>query len=446
MMLSKNKQDLILVFAVVTALIVAVFAYSLPLPAQREDILYLLSSVSQGLAAILALVFAITIFGAQMMRKFTAMDKMIDKWTIFLMLLFSIGIIFPLMQLRTDEGLLNLNSIDTAKLSLSFDLGIVTFCVLAIIPFLMRVNSIMKYEGGIPKLSEEASEAVDSLQEVTASYKIRELAELGKCAVDDLKEKEAIKIITSMKELGLRVAEKRWDRATLIAMEGLKEIGETGITKKLDRDVLDKLDIKYSRGEGVWTNGSVVREAIDAMSEIGVEAAHKELIDPTAYSIKNLKLFGLSAIKNNLSDFTVYASSLGLFKVGEKVVHNILGFGMMPEPLWVEEPIQVDLIENLLEIANSAYEKDREIFTNTTNKSMIDLWVLCAVLGFYVEGDYDKKMVMRIKKLDFRIIKDLFRNDEIRRGVEEELSCGAYPYQVEKRFEELYDETIIKDS
>jgi len=97
------KAKNFVIFAVVAALIVAGVTYFLPLPAQGDDILYLLSSISQGLAAIFTLVFAITIFGAQMMRKFTSIDKLFDKWTVFLMFWFFSGIILPLVQLRTDE-------------------------------------------------------------------------------------------------------------------------------------------------------------------------------------------------------------------------------------------------------------------------------------------------------------------------------------------------------
>ena len=188
-------------FAIGAALLVTVFTYSLDFPSNEDSISYLLSSVSQGLAAIFTLIFAITIFGAQMMRKFTAMDKMVDKWTISLMIIFAIGIILPLIQLSTDQDLLNLNFIRTANLSIAIDLGIMTFCILATIPYLIRVNRIMKYEGGISKLREQASEAIDSNHKVTASTRINELVELGESAADDMLESDVIKIVNVLKSL-----------------------------------------------------------------------------------------------------------------------------------------------------------------------------------------------------------------------------------------------------
>jgi len=66
-----------------------------------ENARYILSAISQGLAAILALVFTITLVVAQMTRRYTAMDKIIfRRETMFLMIVFGIGIIAPLLVLE----------------------------------------------------------------------------------------------------------------------------------------------------------------------------------------------------------------------------------------------------------------------------------------------------------------------------------------------------------
>ncbi len=82
-------------YSILVAFVVALVTSFLPLPANGSDDL-LIATISQGLAAIFTLVFAITIFAAQMMRKFTAMDMMIDIRTKILMIIFAIGIILPL--------------------------------------------------------------------------------------------------------------------------------------------------------------------------------------------------------------------------------------------------------------------------------------------------------------------------------------------------------------
>lgn len=52
------------IFCIIGAAFVGMLTYHFP-TAKGDDVLYLLSATSQGLAAIFALVFAITIFGAQ---------------------------------------------------------------------------------------------------------------------------------------------------------------------------------------------------------------------------------------------------------------------------------------------------------------------------------------------------------------------------------------------
>lgn len=119
---SHPKYITILCFVIST--IVFLITYTNPI-ATGDNILYFLSSISQGLAAIFALIFTITIFGAQMMKRYTSMGKILDKWTIFLMIFFAIGIILPLIQLEANYNYLHFEKI--ANLSISIDLFIATF-------------------------------------------------------------------------------------------------------------------------------------------------------------------------------------------------------------------------------------------------------------------------------------------------------------------------------
>jgi len=87
-----EQPKYITIFCLIVAVVVFIITYINPI-AQKDNILYFLSSISQGLAAIFTLVFTITIFGAQMMK--WSMSKIFDRWTILLMIIFGIGIIFP---------------------------------------------------------------------------------------------------------------------------------------------------------------------------------------------------------------------------------------------------------------------------------------------------------------------------------------------------------------
>ena len=264
-----NRQNIPgIIFPVIIAIFIAGVTYFFSLPTNSEDISYLLSALSQGLAAIFALVFTITIFGAEMQRKFTALDKMMDKWTISLMILFAIGIILPLLQLRTDMNLVNLDIINNTKLVLSFNLGIATFCIFAIIPYLKRVNKLMKYESGISKLHEDILNAIDLNHTATSIFKIHELGELFlNASNDDLKFK-----------------------AIIIKIIG--DIGEIAIDKKSELLTLNVLNI---------------------LGNIGVKAVDKNLTVadyPIAEkAIIRLKENCIYAIKNNLDELPVYNSS-----------------------------------------------------------------------------------------------------------------------------------------
>ena len=345
-------------FAIGGALLISIFTYSLSLPSNEDSILYLLSSISQGLAAIFTLVFAITIFGAQMMRKFTAMDKMIDKWTICLMIVFAIGIIFPLTQLRTDDNLLNINFIDMAKFNLSASLGITVLCVLSLIPYLIRVNHIMKYDGGILKLTEEASEAIDLDHEVSTSNKISELGELGKSAVDEVLVNEASIIVEKIGNLHWNVIDKRFEVATMAICRELREIGLNASNK----------------------------------SEIS-------LIPVVEKTIKILDMIANKGIDGEMSE-DVFSESLGsLIDIGDEL---LIGMELDSNPLKsivkkrdksVYANVILLVVENSIELSNKAHNK-YEIDT-----ALGLLWVLGAHVIKYMP-EYAEEMIGQIKKSD----------------------------------------------
>jgi len=439
-------------FCLIGASMVGVLSYSLPI-AQGDDILYLLSSISQGLAALFALVFTITIFGAQMMRKFTAMDKMIDKWTKILMIIFAIGIILPLMQLETNydflNDLLHLNFDKTENLSLAIDLFIATLCVLAIIPYLMKINSIMKYEGGVSKLNEEASEAIDSDHKVTASNRISELAELCMSAVENMPESKASNIVNTIKVLGNSVADKGWNAATFETLTKLEKIGLKCTEKKLDG--------RSPEEYGLMASGqlfSATEKVLEAIREVGVKAADKKLEKVSGFPVVELAItglykIGLQAIDSDLSDSTVFESCYGLLEIGKKVAEKKIGhYGNQTGLLFISssEIISEDnfrdesyVIVNLKRIAYRAYEKDQAKFKNTCEICMEYLWVLGVFVKKYLP-EYAADLATTLKKSENQVFRDLFANENIREGAKKYIK-NEYP-QLEgelKAFEELYD-------
>ena len=65
-----------------------------------DGILYLLSAISQSLAAIFTLVFTVTLMAATMANKYTAIDKFFNVNTKMYMILFIIAIISPILLLK----------------------------------------------------------------------------------------------------------------------------------------------------------------------------------------------------------------------------------------------------------------------------------------------------------------------------------------------------------
>ena len=466
--LIKHKLGLFVCIIFVLAMLVGWLVYSLPIADTKND---LLSTISQGLAAILALVFAIAIFGSQMMQRFTAMDKIIDGKTKGLMILFAVGILLPLIQLETDYDFLNnilhLNFDKTANLSLAIDLFLATFCVLAVIPFLIKVNRTMKYDGGIPKLAEEVAEAIDSLRPESALNRISELIKLGINTVDDILEPKTREIVNELKHIGEKVVDKEWGEAYLKTIKGLGEIGLEATTKEKELGasvsdiiyVLEEIGLKCAEKglDGVPLPGelgtpripslnilaneqfykstkiqvvprkfdhlfhetthrmgriySPIQEALTALGWIGIEAINKNLHKypikiSGVPSSKELKKIAMNAINNNLSDSTVVLASFYLFILGVKVRNERSLFARQLPHIYY-------IMDDLLDIADNAYEKDRIKFKNTYEASLVYIWVLGAFVN-KCQDKYAKDIALHLKKSNKQIIRNLLGNEEIR--------------------------------
>ena len=242
---------------------------------------YILSAISQGLAAILALVFTITLVVTQMTRRYTAMDKIVFRpETISLMIVFGIGIIAPLLVLYFGfwgPGVI-------------LSIVIASFCVFSLLPFLIGVNSVLKYDIGIVNLNEEITEAIESGYEPRAKNKIKELSDMGKDAVR--------KILIQLSGIGKKSAEKRFEYATSLVVGGLREIGIGCIENGFDGMIPETSEIAVMGlkdiGVAAAKNGSedlleIVRVAIDGLKDVGVKAAENRRVRTTINAVRGLK-------------------------------------------------------------------------------------------------------------------------------------------------------------
>ncbi len=114
---------------------------------------YLLSAISQGLAALFALVFTISIIVLQVSYRYKGLfDEFFnEKFNIFYPILNGIGIIFPILVLKLNYYYLLTN----------IAIGIASMCVFMVLPFFLRMKEFIKYNVGIRQIFEHAQQAID---------------------------------------------------------------------------------------------------------------------------------------------------------------------------------------------------------------------------------------------------------------------------------------------
>ena len=344
------KENILLECILLLACTVFFLILYLDLPQGGIDNLQI--TISQILATIFTLVFAITIFAAQMMGTFTAMDKMIDNWTKRYMAIFAFGIILPLIQLSTDKDLFDIDftlsifRITTEKLNLGVDLFIATFCIFALIPYSIKVNKIMKYEGGISKLYQKASEAIDSNHIETAIINIFELVDLGQNSLQD-GQAYTMDIIHKLTLIAEAVKKRRSERLAKIFMHALGYLGVKAVHD--EKIIIQRIYAKFDNDPNHI--GYVLPYIIYQLKDIGIKAIDWDISDNSiqSYSCKNLFNIGF---EYDLLRFNK------IVKPGKRHLFNLAGF-IMGENYCTNTKC---IVYYLLEIANKSLSKKEYIF------------------------------------------------------------------------------------
>ncbi len=189
-------------YCVFATIAFGLFLYYLHPSTDQDNARYILSAISQGLAAILALVFTITLVVAQMTRRYTAMDKFIFRYeTIILMIVFGIGVVTPLLILKWgfwEQGV-------------NLSIVVAIFCVFSLMPFLKGINWVLKYKFGVNTLYKE-----------NISVAVEELTEIGERAVTETPENTVENIISSLSQIGKECAEKGLGYETYLVVDRFK--------------------------------------------------------------------------------------------------------------------------------------------------------------------------------------------------------------------------------
>ncbi len=321
-----------------------------------ENARYILSAISQGLAAILALVFTITLVVAQMTRRYTAMDKIIfRRETKFLMIFFAIGIIAPLLVIEFEFW----------EWGVPLSIVIASFCVFSLLPFLVSVNRTIKYDIGIVNLNEEIAEAIESGYEPRAENKIKELSEIGKDAVREFREDDVRKILNQLSKFGKESIEQGFRYTTVIvAVCGIRDLGNGSIDKGFDDMMTVGVAVDGLRDIGVeaaknrpddWSE--IVRKVTDSMESVGIKAVEKGFGYTTIHAVKGLrdvvvKLSGSTGLSDMISTSIALNAVQGVWCLGVLVAKYM--------------PKRVDnVIQNLKEI-------DKEIGKDLVMKNRVN--------------------------------------------------------------------------
>ncbi len=279
---------------IITIAVLVILLIRYPTEACPDNARYILSAISQSLAALLALVFTITLVAAQMTRRYTAMDEIIFRSeTTALMSAYGIGIILPVLMLKFGfwyKGVI-------------VSICIAAFCVFSLFPFLRGVNTTLK-EIGIANLVEEAEEALYLGFEAKAIHRVVELEEIGEDVVKRRREERAVQIVNGLASIGTEALDnnKKFEKLILRVVKILSRMGLQAANNKLDNAVLHV-------GEG--------------LKDIGVKIAIKQWTSEMRSVIIGLERIGSSAAENGLN--AKHSIVIGLWVLGAAVKEYLPG-------------------------------------------------------------------------------------------------------------------------
>jgi hypothetical protein len=115
-----------------------------PSDANHTNLLYLLSSISQGLSAAFTLIITITLIASQILVKHGSdtLDRIFSFWVVMYIVFFIISIILPLILILKDNYNNNFEILNWIKISLIFTV----ICLILLIPYMFWFKEKIKPE------------------------------------------------------------------------------------------------------------------------------------------------------------------------------------------------------------------------------------------------------------------------------------------------------------
>jgi len=309
-----------------------------------ENARYILSAISQGFAAIFALVFTITLIVAQLTGSYAIILKKENEF-IFLMVVFGVGIIIPLIILDFGFWCWWVN-------------GAIAFSIFCIVALIQHFAGIIKEELKYAWIEKLPGEIVDAIGLGNIPRAAREIKDLGMLGIDMAKkgeEDQVMYVIRGLRLAGLEAVGKgkEFEDIASASINELREVGLEATRKKLDAQ---KARALFSDNIIGFTGVpfSATASALDALKDVGTKAAEADMGDATLSAIDYLVKVGIAAMENGLNQDTINEVVLGLEEVGKKSAEKRLTY-------FENYFVVVQAVEKLMEFGNKAlkYEYGR---------------------------------------------------------------------------------------
>lgn len=294
----KIKLGLFIIIFFSCFLVIGFFiCWKIPVIYKDNNILYLLSSISQGLAAAFALVFTITLVAVQMVSKYTsrALEQFFSWITVGLMMLFIIAIVFPwkIMQSTTFSCL---------EVKISIYLGML--CLVLLIPYLYWIKNKLKPETMFDIFAKR-TEKVFGLNKISLEEFIESETELPETVIGidnmmlsaymDKDYNTFEKGLNELAKLGLEMEiskkKKQKENLSKIARDIYTRITNTGITVIDDPiapfKVLDILE-KAGMNAIIHKEKRIMLHVVNGLGFMGIEFAERKKKEGVKQSIDKL--------------------------------------------------------------------------------------------------------------------------------------------------------------
>lgn len=213
-----------------------------------------------------------------------------------------------------------------------------------------------------------------------------------------------------------------------------------GISKKME----DERNLKKFEHYGIERFSSLPQKIMMKLLEIGTKASYPQEFVIASATISEVSNIGIKAIHESLSDGTVSMSSYCIYMIGLVSTKEGIDFIDVKDTInRVNEfrkklmllPYAVELLEN---IANEAYNTDKDKYKNSYESSLSFLWILGIYASKYLPN-YAKEMASDLKKSNKIVMKDKFGSEYIREEIREYFKDSDLMEEL-KIFESLYDQ------